>query len=780
MPPTSFDQSQTLKAFIKTAQYFVSLPDDADIWVEASEVLRNFFSADIAFFALRRSDGAVPRQICHCPDAAFCHQVFQKTIPAITEVLDSGFLATESLTLGATYAMLFLPVTFQSQSIAVMIVGHRATAPLAKELIDVYLAVASQVGTIVAKQTSEARLRTMTDNVPAMIFHAVANRKEQLQFVYASKGASTVLGCLPEDLLNDPRLFLARMDAADRETLHTAISEAGSSGQRFNCTVRWNPQPDERRYIQIYGRATPAPNGSIQVDGAAQDITAQTLAGEERLRLATAIEQAAESIVITDRHGTILYVNPCFEQTSGYSREEAIGQTPRILKSGRHDRGFYKAMWHTITNGMVWHGHLINRKKDGTIFEEDATISPIQDERGEIGNFVAVKRDVTEQMRLAAQLRQAQKMEALGTLAGGIAHDFNNILTAILGYADMALDKSQEGSVQRSDLGEVLKAANRARELVKQILAFSRQTELEHIPVQPDLIIKEVSKLLRASLPATIEIRQNLAPHCGAVLADPTQLHQVLMNLCTNAYHAMRPAGGVLSLSLAQTEIAPGDTTAELGLLPGSYLRLEVSDTGHGMEKAVLERIFDPYFTTKQKGDGTGLGLAVVHGIVKSIHGHIAVASEPGRGTTFQVYLPKVETAASPTEAAVAPGGNEHILVVDDEETIVRLLTAILRALGYHVTTTTSSPEALRLFNADPDRFDLVITDMTMPEMTGAQLAQQLIRSRPELPIILCSGFSELINEEKAAAIGIRAYIMKPVLRTELATTIRSVLAKKD
>ena len=402
-------------------------------------------------------------------------------------------------------------------------------------------------------------------------------------------------------------------------------------------------------------------------------------------------------------------------------------------------------------------------------------------------NFVlSIARDVTEQKKseeerhkLEAQLRQAQKMEAIGILAGGIAHDFNNILSAIIGYGDLIeMHTSNENSNIRSYLAELLKACFRAKDLVQQILTFSRQSEQRKVPLEIATIVKEALKLLRSSLPATIEIRPKIATDLGSILADPTQIHQIVMNLCTNAGHAMRQHGGILEVSLAKREIDPQFSVRLPHIAPGPHLELTVSDTGHGFSDHIMEQIFDPYFTTKDKGEGTGLGLAVVHGIVKSHGGEITVTSEIGKGTTFRVYLPIIENAVKPENGTQIPltGGRERILFVDDEAAIANIGKLMLERLGYKVTTCTNSAEALRVFRTASDKFDLVITDMTMPIITGDQLARQFIEIRPDVPIILCTGFSELITKEKAVAIGIRDFLMKPLSLKTLAQIVRNVL----
>jgi signal transduction histidine kinase len=415
----------------------------------------------------------------------------------------------------------------------------------------------------------------------------------------------------------------------------------------------------------------------------------------------------------------------------------------------------------------------------------ESVISAIRDHEGKLVGIHGVSRDITERKRaeeekkgLEAQLAQAQKLESIGTLAGGIAHDFNNILSAIIGYTELAMDDVSDPKKARSNLKEVLKAGDRAKNLVHQILAFSRQTETKHSPLALQTIIKETIKMMRSVIPATIEIRQNFIDS-GIVMSDATQIHQIMMNLCTNAVHAMDKTGGVLEVSLKRVSVNGDAEIHNLDLSPGSYLRLSVSDNGQGMTPEVMARIFDPYFTTKEVGRGTGLGLSVVHGIVKSHGGVITCKSTPGEGTIFDVYLPEIDTGKEklePLEKESLPTGTERILFVDDEPVLIDLTKKRLENLGYTVITRTSSIEALELFRNNPDKFDLVITDMTMPAMTGDKLTQKMMEIRQDIPIILCTGYSELISEEKAKKIGVKEFIMKPIVIEELAKTIRDVL----
>ncbi|MEI6128377.1 MAG: ATP-binding protein, partial [Pseudomonadota bacterium] len=384
-----------------------------------------------------------------------------------------------------------------------------------------------------------------------------------------------------------------------------------------------------------------------------------------------------------------------------------------------------------------------------------------------------------ERQKLALQLQQSQKMEAIGTLAGGIAHDFNNILAGIIGFSELAKIKAQQDSQTIYHLEQILKLSDRAVSLVKQILAFSRKTGGTRQPMQLSPLIKEVLNLLRATLPKTIEIRQKLRDQGSLVKADPTQIHQVLMNLCTNAGHAMEEQGGVLEIELTRVSMRREDIFSGHDIEPGPYVLLKVSDTGEGIDPAIISRIFDPFFTTKGVGRGTGLGLSVVHGILKDHGGNITVVSEPGKGTAFSILFPEVAAPAErkQEECSSEPlSGSEHILFVDDEAALTGLATMLLEPLGYRVTAVQSSPEALALFQEAPEKFDLVITDLSMPHMSGYELAQKLIRIKPGIPVILCSGYSETNVEKKGSGLNIKAVLTKPFTRSGLAGTIRKVL----
>ena len=394
------------------------------------------------------------------------------------------------------------------------------------------------------------------------------------------------------------------------------------------------------------------------------------------------------------------------------------------------------------------------------------------------------RRAENEKEKLEAQLRQSQKMQAIGTLAGGVAHDFNNILWVIMGNTEIGLRKTPKDSPVHSKLQEILTASNRAKNLVDQILDFSRQDEQERSAVQIHIIAKEAVKMLESTLPSIIEIHKNIDLNCGSVFADPTQIHQMILNLGTNAYHAMEDKNGILEISLNVFDVNSKACESCPELHQGKYVELTVSDSGCGMDKETMERIFEPFFTTKEVGEGTGLGLATVHGIVKSMGGAIKVYSEIGEGTTFRIFLPQhgEENSGKIEKQQELPDlrGNERILIVDDEQQVVKMVQEMLEELSYTVTTVTDSKAALERFASNPDDFDLVITDQTMPAMTGVELAKQIIHIRPDIPILLTTGFSKMMTEERIKNSGIREFIKKPIVYYELETIVRKVLDEKE
>ena len=504
---------------------------------------------------------------------------------------------------------------------------------------------------------------------------------------------------------------------------------------------------------------------------------------ESHARLASAIEQSAEMVVITDTDAAIRYVNPAFEKITGYHSAEVLGQNPRLLKSGKQDAHFYQALWDCLRRGELWRGHFINRRKDGTLYEEDATISPIRNDQGKIMHYVAVKHDVTRELQLEAQFRQAQKMEAIGKLAGGIAHDFNNILTVIFGYGSMLQHETlRQHSVHQKVLA-ILAAANRAKDLVQQILTFSHQHEQKRQIIHLDPVIREATRFLRATLPSNIRIDLNLSADAPTVLADPTQIYQVTMNLATNALHAMEGHQGCLTVKLEAFTPDAAFLALHPRFRPISYAQLTVGDTGQGMNAEILDRIFEPFFTTKPAGKGTGLGLAVVHGILQSHDGLMTVESRTGEGATFRLYFPaQIQVEPHPltdSEKKDVPlGQGESLLVIDDESIVTTMLETLLQMLNYKVSACNKPREALALFQKNPDAYDLVITDMAMPEMNGLEVAAEIHGLRPQLPILLSTGLKGALTDEDLRKAGIRELLEKPVEITKLAETLHTLLDK--
>ena len=505
-------------------------------------------------------------------------------------------------------------------------------------------------------------------------------------------------------------------------------------------------------------------------------------------RYRTLFDNAGDAIFVTDLTGRMLDVNRLACEKLGYTRGQLMQMN--LAKMTEPDQA------EILAGELEDLKHLGQSIFETTIMAFDGTGIPVEancrvidfDERPAV---LAIARDITERKEaekerhnLQNQLQQSQKMEAIGTLAGGIAHDFNNILAGIMGYAEIARIRIGEGHEAQESLEHVLRAAERAKYLIRQILAFSRSNTQEDRPIHIGPIVKETLKLLRASLPSTIEIREEIQPKCGIVQADATQIHQVIMNLCTNAAHAMRANGGQLKVSLGNVSLTRQLTNRHELIKGGEYLRLSVSDTGHGIPPDIQDAIFDPYYTTKNKGEGTGLGLSVVQGIIKNHKGVVTLHSEPGRGARFDIYLPRMEMEKDVVEEkpalAKAAHGSAHVLFVDDEANLVDMTAELLKELGYKTTTCMDPTEALALFQKQPDAYDLIITDMTMPKMTGEGLAAEVRRIRPDIPMILCTGFSEQMSEDRALAQGFNAFLLKPFSVNELATEIQRTLIEAN
>ena len=500
---------------------------------------------------------------------------------------------------------------------------------------------------------------------------------------------------------------------------------------------------------------------------ALRDISERKRNEAERERLAQAIAQSSETVVITDTAGKIQYANPAFEKISGYSCEEAIGQNPRILKSDQQDPAIYPELWGALTRGEVWRGRFINKKKDGSLYIEDATISPVFDIAGKIVNYIAVKRDITHEVELEKQLRQKYKMEAVGLMAGGIAHNFNNNLAIILGNVELSQLKLPVSSDIADYLSNAKIAVLRSRDLVQQILAYSREGVQPKVAVQLPLLIDETIKLLRSTIPTTVNLQQVISIDSREVTinADASQIQEALINLCNNAVHAMDEKGE-LKVLLETVELQAADISSQFTCLPGKFVKLSIEDSGSGMSPEMMDKIFDPFFTTKDVGEGTGMGLSTVQGIVDQHGGLIRVNSTLGRGSTFELYFPVNEQRQilepEPSNENL-PCGTEKILFLDDDEMLAQLGEMMLSEVGYQVTAMTRSTEALDLFKASPNQFDLVVTDQTMPELCGKDLIQELLKIKPDLATILCTGFSNKIDADEASRLGIKAFCLKTI-----------------
>jgi PAS domain S-box-containing protein len=506
------------------------------------------------------------------------------------------------------------------------------------------------------------------------------------------------------------------------------------------------------------------------------DISGQKHTESALRKLAQAIEQAKEAVIITSPAGDIQFVNPAFEQMTGRSSGEVTNANLKDLVCSSNQGEIIDEILKSAGESDTWHGKLSCRSASGREFTVEATFSAVRDESGTVVNFVSIQRDISKEEELLARLAIAQRMEAIGTLAGGIAHDFNNILTAVIGYTQLSTMESKDNERLKSYLGEVLKAGERAKELVRQILSFSRQAPDEKKLLNMRPLVGEVLKLIRASLPASIAIKTQNESR-SAVMADPTKIHQVLMNLCTNAGLAMKD-GGELYVELSDIEVDKKLASSIPNLVEGSYVCLIVKDTGHGIPPNIIDRIFEPFFTTRPQGEGTGMGLSVVHGIVRGHGGAIYVESEAGKGTAFHVYFPRFDKQQAPDsqDEFILPTGAERILFVDDEKPVIELAKHLIGKLGYTVVTCQSPVNALRIFADEPESYDLVITDLTMPVMNGDELARHILEFRKDIPILLSTGYASGDCEEILLRPGITGLIPKPLILNDLAVKIRSAL----
>jgi two-component system cell cycle sensor histidine kinase/response regulator CckA len=498
-----------------------------------------------------------------------------------------------------------------------------------------------------------------------------------------------------------------------------------------------------------------------------------------RQLLASAIEQAAEMIVITDALGSIQYVNPAFESVTGYAKEDVLGRNPRLLKSGEHGQVFYEQLWQTVASGKTWEGHFVNKKKDGTRYTEDVTISPVVDAAGRIVNYVAVKHDSTHERHLEDQLRQAQKMESVGRLAGGVAHDFNNMLQVITSYIELSLVHVDSDSVLHKNLQQIRKAAQRSAELTGQLLAFARKQTVSPKVLEVNDAVAGMLKMLQRLIGEDIDLAWMPGHAVGRIRIDPSQLDQILANLAVNARDAIAGVGK-LTIGTDTAVIDEAYCTDHPGHIPGAFVLLTVSDDGSGMSKETLSHIFEPFFTTKGVGEGTGLGLATVYGIVNQNNGFINVYSEPGQGTTFKIYLPRHEGGAASAQALEGadepPRGTETVLVVEDEAAILELSKVMLENLGYTALTAQTPAEAIRLVTEHSEAIHLLITDVVMPQMNGRDLALLITELKPGLKILFMSGYTADVIAHHGILEQRLHFIQKPFTTKQLAAKVRDAL----
>jgi len=588
-----------------------------------------------------------------------------------------------------------------------------------------------------------------------------------------------IFGLTPGQLEDHRRVFLELIHPEDRMAVDRALTDALRGTRDYDLDYRIRLADGTEKVIHGQGEVLKDEAGKpIGMRGINHDITESKRAEAEHVRLVTAIAQSAESVVITDTRGTIEYVNPSFTRITGYSRGEAVGQNPRILKSGKHDPAFYQQLWETILKGQPWQGELVNRRKDGSLYTEQMNIAAVRGEIGEITHFIATKQDVTERKILEEQVRQATKMEAVGRLAGGVAHDFNNLLTVINGYTELLMDKFASDSQVTVQLQEIVQAGGRAATLTRQLLAFSRSQVLAPQVLDLNAVVTNLGKMLKRMIGEDIELSTVLDPALGRVKADPGQIEQVIMNLVVNARDAM-PQGGHLTLETSNVELDEIYARNHVTVKAGPHVMLAVADTGVGMLPETQAHIFEPFFTTKEQGKGTGLGLATVYGIVKQSGGSIWAYSEPGQGSVFKIYLPTVSEGpvAEPTKMEPdSSGGTETILVIEDEVGVRSLINLALESSGYTVLEADSAESALEICAKYEGPIHLLLTDVVMPQMSGPRVAEQVAAVRPDIKVLYMSGYTGDSVVRHGVLTQEMPFIQKPFSPIALRNKIREVL----
>ncbi|KAF0182835.1 MAG: PAS domain S-box [Nitrospirae bacterium] len=633
-------------------------------------------------------------------------------------------------------------------------------------------------------RASEARYKALFDNEHTVM---LVIDPESAAIVDANQAATLFYGWSHEELM---RKMLFDINTLPPPKVFDRLEQA--------CSMKRHEFEFQHRLADGSVRDVNVFNGPIWIGSkkfvlsVIHDISWRKHAEAQNRLLLQAIAQAGEAVMVADRDGIILYVNPAFEKVTGYANNEAVGQNPRFLKSGNRDDAFYREMWATISSGKTWRGRFENKRKNGVLYTEDATISPICDDRGDVVSYVAVKRDITDMLslqnekdRLEGQLRHAQKMEAVGRLAGGIAHDFNNMLHVILGYGEIILQKLHQEDPLREDIEEIVKAGQRSAALTRQLLAFSRKQPLQPEVLDANVLLRNLEMMLRRLIGEDIDLQLVSSAEPAYINADPRQIEQVILDLAVNSRDAM-PHGGTLTIETALVELDDQYAQANVEFVPDWYVIISVTDTGCGMDKETIAKIFEPFFTTKEKGKGTGLGLSTAFGIVKQSGGNILVYSEPGKGTTFKIYIPGSRTAPElKTERGdehSRPGVSLQILLVEDEDLLRGLFAAILTNLGHHVAAAAEGGEALLLVKEKGLKPDLVITDVVMPGMSGSALAERLQRCIPSIKMLFMSGYPEnnITCREALASRSHIHFIQKPFAIKDLAAKIEQVMCATE
>ena len=683
--------------------------------------------------------------------------------------------------------------TFFQQYSAALDKHFEVTAfrPAPRQFACIFNDVTERVKAETELRESRRQYASLMANLPGMAYRCQNDRNWTMNFV--SEGCRELTGYAPNELVANQTLsFNDLICPHHRERVWQKWQDVLQTRGRFEDEYEITTRDGRVKWVWEQGEGVYADDGRIlALEGFISDIDERKRAALERERLMAAIEQSGETVVITDAAGSILYVNAAFEKITGYTREEAVGQNPKILSSGQHDREFYRQMWDTLMAGHPWEGQIVNRRKDGSLYTEMAAISPVRDTTGRIVHFVAVKRDITQQLHnleekehLQAQLLQAQKMESIGRLAGGIAHDFNNMLQSILGYAEMALDQVPPDQPLHSDLVEIQKAAQRSSALTRQLQAFARKQNSAPRLVDLNSAIDGMTAMLRPLIPEGIALEWKPGQNLGLVKIDPSQLDRLVTNLCINARDAIGPSGQIL-IKTRNTTVERLIHNLHGDIEPGQYVVLSVRDNGCGMAPDVIQHIFEPFFTTKGSGKGTGLGLATVYGIVQQSGGILQVDSHPGKGSTFRIFFPHQTGVSGNTPSpddnpSFAARGTETILIVEDEETLLQTASRMLTSMGYTILATLSPEKALQIVDERNGAIDLVLSDVIMPGLSGPAMVQTMLERHPGIKCLFMSGYTaNLIAQE-----GIRTdsvnYLPKPFSRNTLAQKVREVLDRKS